>query len=90
MKAQRPSTVSRLLALICSDYPVDISHTLVAAVGKREVDLVGFEAFSAAVRACLQYEAASHRSEEGPQVRRRPAPLRSSAVPSAATGALFA
>eukprot|EP00320_Phaeocystis_rex_P006832 CAMPEP_0119089594 /NCGR_PEP_ID=MMETSP1178-20130426/149558_1 /TAXON_ID=33656 /ORGANISM="unid sp, Strain CCMP2000" /LENGTH=237 /DNA_ID=CAMNT_0007072957 /DNA_START=58 /DNA_END=767 /DNA_ORIENTATION=- len=53
--------LQRLLAVICSDYPIDVSHSLLAAVGKREADVVNYDVFSAAVRACLQYEAFFHR-----------------------------
>ena len=46
----------RLLSLLCSDFPLDVSASVLAAIGKRDGDLVSFDEFSVAVRACLQYE----------------------------------
>ncbi len=31
---------------ICADFPVDVSHSLLATLGKREVDLINFEVSS--------------------------------------------
>ena len=46
----------RLLSLLCSDFPLDVSASVLAAIGKRGGDLVSFDEFSVAVRVCLQYE----------------------------------
>ena len=39
----------RLLALLCCDYPIDVSHAILAACGTREADSVSYSTFSAAV-----------------------------------------
>lgn len=46
----------RLLRLLCADCPVDVSRPLLLLLNRTESDPIGFEEFSAAVRAAVYYE----------------------------------
>ena len=48
--------MSKLLALLCHDFPPDVSSNILRRLGKRSADVVTFEEFALATKSCLLYE----------------------------------
>lgn len=48
--------MSKLLTLLCHDFPHDVSSNILRRLGRRPADVVSFEEFALATKACLLYE----------------------------------
>ena len=48
--------MSKLLTLLCHDFPPDVSSNILRRLGRRAADVVTFEEFALATKACLLYE----------------------------------
>lgn len=48
--------MSKLLALLCHDFPPDVSSNILRRLGRRAADVVTFEEFALATKSCLLYE----------------------------------
>ena len=47
---------NKLLRQVCTDFPVDVVHSVMTLLGKGANDMVDFPAFCAGINACLMYE----------------------------------
>jgi hypothetical protein len=48
--------LTKLLSLLCNDFPPDVSAAILRRLGKRDSDVVSFEEFALATKACLMFE----------------------------------
>ena len=48
--------LTKLLSLLCHDFPSDVSASILRRLGKRDSDVVSFEEFALATKTCLLYE----------------------------------
>eukprot|EP00744_Colponema_vietnamica_P027970 GILI01042248.1.p1 GENE.GILI01042248.1~~GILI01042248.1.p1 ORF type:complete len:248 (-),score=39.55 GILI01042248.1:77-820(-) len=47
---------SKLLALVCADFPPEVAETVLKVLNKEPADLITFEEFAGGVKACMIYE----------------------------------